>query len=275
MKKKTWLWLLISFLFLITVFYINWQKFGISNASADILSKQEAQNLVRERYQGKINQIKLADGQYHIEFEKQDHFYRIKLDAVSGKVLSFTQTGTKSPPLNPPPVPTLSEEEIIKIILSAADGTLTSLEKIVNGDQTIYKAEVKKGNKQTSLTVDASTGKILSSNSTTIKESSKKLTEAEAKKIAQKQVSGSVDHIWLESNGKATYYLVKIKTNDNREAIVQIHAITGNVMSVSWDDHGNDDSEKNDDSKKRSTDDDKNDDNSKNRSKDDKKEDDD
>ncbi|MEH7304885.1 PepSY domain-containing protein [Neobacillus drentensis] len=274
MKKKTWLWLLISFLFMITVFYISWQKFGISNASADILSKQEAQNLIRERYQGEINQIKLADGQYHIEFEKQDHFYRIKLDAVSGKVLSFTQTGTKSPPLNPSPVPTLSEGEIKKIILSAADGTLTSLEKIVNGDQTIYKAEVKKGNKQTSLTVDASTGKILSSNSTTIKESSKKLTEAEAKKIAQKQVSGSVDHIWLESNGKATYYLVKIKINDNREAIVQIHAITGNVMSVSWDDHGNDDSEKNDDSKKRSTDDDKNDD-SKNRSKDDKKEDDD
>lgn len=94
------------------------------------------------------------------------------------------------------------------------NGTITSFEKTDNGGKTIYNAVVKEGNKQTSLTVDAISGKILSSNSTTIDNTSKKLTESEAKEIAKKQVSGSIDHIWLESNGKQTYYLVEIKNQE-------------------------------------------------------------
>jgi len=273
MKKKTWLWLLISFLLMITVFYISWQKLGISDASADILSKQDARNLVQERYQGEIKQITLVRGQFHIELEKQDILYSIKLDALSGNVLSFTKTGTTLPPVNQSPVTTLSESEIKKIILNAVNGTITSFEKTVNNGKTIYKAVVKEGNKQTSLIVDAISGKILSSNSTTINDTNKKLTEAEAREIAKKQVNGSIDEIWLETNGKQTYYLVEIKTKNEREAIVQIHAITGNVMSVTWDDHSNDDSTQNGSSKKSSTDNDTNDD-SKNRSKDDDKDDD-
>ncbi len=248
---------------MISVFYISWQKLGISNASADILSKEDAQNLVLERYQGEIKQITLRSGQYHIELEKQDILYSIKLDALSGNVLSFTKTGTTLPPVNQPPVTTLSEEEIKKIILSAVNGTITSFEKTDNDGKTIYNAVVKEGNNQTSLTVDAISGKILSSNSTTINDTNKKLTEAEAREIAKKQVNGSIDEIWLESDGKQTYYLVEIKTRNEREAIVQIHAITGNVMSVTWDDHSDDDTTQNGDSKKPGTDDDTNDDSKK------------
>jgi uncharacterized membrane protein YkoI len=237
MKKKTGLWILISFLLMITVLYVSWQMLGISMASADTLSKQEARILIRERYQGKIKQITLDSGQYHIELEKQDNLYSIRLDALSGKVLSFTKTGTTLPPVNQPPVTTRSEEKIKNIILSAVNGTITSFERTYNDGRTSYNAVVKEGDKQTSLTVDAMTGKILSSTSTTIDESSKKLTETEARDIAKKQVKGSIDHIWLETNGTQTYYLVEIKTQDDRESVVQIHAITGEVMSVTWDDH--------------------------------------
>lgn len=201
MKKNTWLWMILSSLIFVVLVYFSWQKFGPTNVSAKILSKQAAQKLVQDRYQGTVIQIRLADRQYHIEFEKEQTHYNIDLDAVNGKVLSFTKIGTKSPP-------------------------------------------------------------------STIDENSNKLTETEAKEIAKKHVNGVVDQIWLETNEKQTFYLVEIETQDDREAIVQIHAITGNVMSVSWDDHSNDDS------KNRSTDDDKNDD-SKHRDKDDKQEDDD
>jgi uncharacterized membrane protein YkoI len=249
--KKKWLWILLCCLLVIIVVNISWQKLGNVNASADILSKQEAQNLVQERYQGTVKQIKLVGGQYLIELEKEDYLYNIKLDTLSGKVLSVTKTeATKSPPLNQPPVKTLSEDEIKKIILAVGNGTITSFEKTGSNENTIYKAVVTVETTQTTLTVDAVTGKILTSTTTTNTEPSKSLTEVAVKEIAKKQVNGEVDHIWMETKGETTYYLIEIKTPDGRRAIVQIHAITGNVMSVTWDDHGKDD-----DSKGRSDDD--------------------
>ena len=260
--KVKWLWILIGFLLLVIVFYGSWQKFGNINASADILSKKEAQNLVQVRYQGTVKQIKLVGQKYHLELEKDDYLYKINLDALSGKVLSLSKTeATKSPPLSQPPLTTLSEVEIKKTILAVANGTITSFERTDSNEKTIYKGVVKEENKQTTLTVDAVTGEILSSTTTTLNEPSKRLTEAEAKEIAKKQVNGEVDHSWLETKGEVTYYLVEIKNPDGREGIVQIHAITGNVMSVTWDNHGKDDDDKkSDDSKDRSKDDKKVDD---------------
>jgi uncharacterized membrane protein YkoI len=91
--------------------------------------------------------------------------------------------------------------------------------------------------KQTTLTVDAFSGNILSSTSLSITQQPKTLTEKEAVEIAHTQVQGEVDDIWLETENNQTYYLIKIETTDDREAIVQIHAITGEVMSVGRDDH--------------------------------------
>jgi uncharacterized membrane protein YkoI len=257
MKKKKWAWLLIIFLLLLLVFYGSWQMLGSINASADILSKQEARNLIQHRYEGTVKQITLVGQQYDIELEKQDKLYKIKLDALEGKVLSFSKSeSVKTLPPNPLPVTLLSEEEIKKIILAVAKGTITFFEKTESNGKTIYKAVVKETNKQTTLTVDAITGKILSSTPIIINETSKRLTEAEAKVLAKKQVTGEVEHIWLETKGSQTYYLVEIETQDDREVIVQIHAITGNVISVSWDDHGKDDDNEDDDSKNHSKDDD-------------------
>ena len=260
MKKKTGFWIMIGSLIFVFLIYVSWQMFGTSNASAELLSKQEAQKLVQDRYQGLVIQISLADEQYQIELEKGNNLYIIKLDSISGKVISFTNKGTKSQAPNQPPVKLLSEDEIKKIILAVVKGTITSFEKIDSTTETIYSAVVNEGNKQTTLTVDAVTGKILSSTTTVINEVTKRLTESEAGELARKQVSGAIEDIWLETKGEQTYYLVKIKTKDDREAIVQIHAITGNVMSVSWDDRSKDDSKNKDDSKKSSTNDDKNDD---------------
>ncbi|MEH7075256.1 PepSY domain-containing protein [Neobacillus drentensis] len=208
MKKKTGFWIVLAALLFVFLIYVSWQVLGTTDASAELLTKQDAKKIVQDRYQGTVLQIRLADNQYQIKIEKGNKLYKIKLDPVSGKVLSFTNNGTKSQPPNQAPV------------------------------------------------ID----------------STKRLTEDEAKDIANKQVSGTVDDIKLETKGEQTYYLVKIKTNDNREAFVQIHAITGNVMSISWDDHSNDNSKKNDDSKNQSTNDDRNDD-SKNPSTDDKNDD--
>jgi uncharacterized membrane protein YkoI len=248
MKKISWFWVSICSLLIIIVL-ISWQQFGKLTPSAEILTEKEAKELVQERYQGRVSTIKLSSQQYHIELEKQNQLYIIKLDAESGKVISFDQssaaTPTPTPTPNPPLDVELSEEEIKKIALEAVKGSLVSLEKINNNLETTYKVIVNEAEKQTTIIISAVSGSILSSTSTSINQPPKRLTEKDAIDIAQKQVQGELDDIWLETENNQTYYLVKIETNDDREAIVQIHAITGEVISVTWDDH---DSGKNDDS---------------------------
>ena len=186
MKKISWFWIAICTLLIIIVF-VSWQQVGKLTPTAEILTQQEAATIIQERYQGNVSLIKLANSEYHIELEKQDQLYVIKLDAESGKVLSFAQanststTPTPSPTPSQPPKVELSEEETIQ--------------------------------------------------------PPKRLTENEAVQIATLKVLGEVDDIWLETEHNQTYYFVKIETKDDREATVVIHAITGEVTSVTWDDH--------------------------------------
>lgn len=192
MKKISWFWVAICSIILVIVF-VSFQQFGKLTPSADMLTEKEAEKLVKERYQGNISSIKLANQQYHIELEKQNHLYSVKLDSSSGKVLSFTQTGTGTTTTKPTPAQTPPQQEEVK------------------------------------------------------EETPKRLTDKEAVEIAVTQVQGEVDDIWLETENNQTYYLIKIETNDDREATVQIHAITGDVMSVAWDDHESKQKENEDD----------------------------
>ena len=243
MKKISWFWVAICSIILVIAF-VSFQQYGKLTPSADMLTEEEAKALVKERYQGSISSIKLSDKQYHIELEKQNHLYTIKLESTSGKVLSFTQTDSETskptPSQTPPQTVALPEERIREIILSqVVNGTIASLEKINNGSDSFYKAIVNDKEKQTTITVDAISGTVLSSTSTLINEPAKRLTENDAVQIARTQVQGELDDIWLETESDQPYYLVKIETNDDREATVQIHAITGDVKTVAWDDNEN------------------------------------
>jgi uncharacterized membrane protein YkoI len=191
MKKISWFWVAICSIILVIVF-VSFQQFGELTPSADMLTEEEAEKLVKERYQGNISSIKLANQQYHIELEKQNHHYSIKLDSSSGKVLSFTQTGTGTTTTKPTPAPTPPQQDEVK------------------------------------------------------EEPPKRLTDKEAVEIARTQVQGEVDDIWLETENNQTYYFIKMETNDDREATVHIHAITG-AVTVAWDDHENKQKENDDD----------------------------
>lgn len=236
MKKLSWFWVTMCSIIIVIVL-VSWQQYGKLSPSAEMLTEQEAEKLVQERYQGEVTLLKLADEQYQIELQKQNKLYVIRLDAKSGKIISFNEsTESPSPTPDSPLESEMTEEELKQIVLNAVNGSLVSFEKVDTNQQPSYKAIVNEADKQTTIIVDASTGTILSTTSSVINQPPKTLTENEAVKIAKTQVHGEVDDIWLDSAGDQTYYLVKIETNDDREATVQIHAITGDVMSVSWDD---------------------------------------
>ncbi|WP_313470607.1 PepSY domain-containing protein [Lysinibacillus sp.] len=53
--------------------------------------------------------------------------------------------------------------------------------------------------------------------------------------IALGQLTGEVDSVDFEETAEGGYYLVEIETQDD-EATFQIHAVSGEVLSITWDD---------------------------------------
>src|SRR5699024_4381309 len=64
----------------------------------------------------------------------------------------------------------------------------------------------------------------------------KNITSEEAIQIALDTVYGEVDDVDLEDEDGQLYYFIEIETEDDLEAEIQIHAISGEVISIEWDD---------------------------------------
>src|SRR5699024_2848866 len=67
-------------------------------------------------------------------------------------------------------------------------------------------------------------------------EKQKNISEKEAIQIALNTVKGEVDDVDLERSNGQLYYFIEVETTEDTEAEIQIHAITGEVISIEWDD---------------------------------------
>ncbi|UQX52385.1 PepSY domain-containing protein [Cytobacillus pseudoceanisediminis] len=103
-------------------------------------------------------------------------------------------------------------------------------------EKSAFEAIVQKDEEKIKITVDALNGEVLSRAAEETKVPVKNLTEEEAVQIALKNEPGEVDDISFGETDKGPSYLVEIEKDDGREAAVEIHAITGEVLSVTWDD---------------------------------------
>ncbi|MFO1442715.1 PepSY domain-containing protein [Bacillus sp. Bva_UNVM-123] len=253
MTKKRKRWIIIGIITIIVLLF-GFQKWIPSlNPTAEILSKEEAKNIVKDRYAGKVMNISLKDDQYIVLMAKNEIRYEIKLKAGNGEVVSFSKLG--NPPVNSsedtqqeeivepepssPNLPSsgpLTEEEIKKAVQLEVPGKLTLFKKINEKGSSFYKVIVTNNQQKTILKVDASSGEILFRKNEIDKESIAKITEKEAGQIALNQVQGSINDIDLEDENNHVFYLVEIDTPDDKEATIQIDAITGEVLSISFDD---------------------------------------
>lgn len=216
----------------------------VLNPSAETLSKSDAKSLVEERYNGQVTEIVLKNNHYVIEMDRDEMNYELKLDAEKGEVISFTKKGNSNgasdtldpeqTEIIPQPAESLTENEIKEKILLEYPGELVQFIKLNEQGKSQYKVIVQGKGKKHILKVDAQTGEILfhkAENKATVI-----ITEEEAVQIASKQVKGQISDVDLETDDNLHYYLVEIDTSDDREATIQIHAITGEVISITWDD---------------------------------------
>ncbi|MET3655115.1 MULTISPECIES: PepSY domain-containing protein [Sporosarcina] len=227
--KKSWFIPSLLTLVLLTVggFYIG-----------SLINKQEpmAADTIRTQlesmYGGTVDRISITNGVYQAEMSRGEAVYSAEVDAMTGSVLSLTQTGEMKEEI--PDV--LSESKVKEIIAGKYSGETERISLITGGETPIYEVKLSKDPKFTKVTVDAMTGKIITE---TVKETTGEnalITKEQAIAIAQTQLKGDVDDFSYEKTSDGGYYLIEIEAADDREGTFQIHAISGKIMSVTWDD---------------------------------------
>jgi uncharacterized membrane protein YkoI len=230
MKFKP-IYLAVGGLFLAAILAAAAKQLG-GESTSEPLTEKEATALIEERYQGEVLDIKKESGSYWIELQKSQGIYRIKLNASRGEIISFEKFEEISPHNGQK---TLKKEKVIEIIQAEEKGKLVSLKRVSENEKTTFQAVLQEDNQKVKIIIDALSGEILTRQIVT-EPVSKRLTEKEAAQIALKELPGEVDGVDFEVTENASYYLVEIETADSREVVVQINAITGEVMSVTWDD---------------------------------------
>lgn len=218
MKRKKWIWLIggsvfVIFLFIAGVLWIN------SSVKGKAMTVEEAQKIIEEKYAGKVKNIGADGKEYTFELERDTGTYQIVIDGKSGEISSFIRTGIKKNE-------TTEETDVAIEEKGVEQKAPTKEQKEAAKEQTVKEKEQ----------ASAAENKPPSPGANEPQEKPKQLTEAEATKIARAQVNGEVDDVDLETIGGVLYYIVEVETADEKEATVQINAITGEVKSVSWDD---------------------------------------
>ncbi|WP_084783103.1 PepSY domain-containing protein [Bacillus dakarensis] len=211
MGRKNWLFMIGAGVLLIAIL-IGVQKWQEGSVAAEALTKEEAQRMVEEKYSGKVLNITMEDQQFNVDLERGDVIYKVLIDGNSGEVLSLEKLQNKE---------TVDKE--------TADSKKTDSPSKEQIEETPPKPNEKEPVQQN----PGDQGKVTESIKT--EEPPKKLSENEAVQIALTQIQGEIDDVEIRNINGAAYYFVEVESGDDREGLVQIHAITGEVKSITWD----------------------------------------
>lgn len=202
------------------------------------MSPEEIEQAVQEQYQGDITHVERQNGTYEVMTELDQGTYQLQVDAKDGAVTGVTRVAGNSTG----DTEALTEEEARA---RAEEETGFSVEEI--GRETregtaVYVVEFAEGDALEEMTIDARSGEVLEKKEQDKTEESEErrqtvLSEQEAASVAQKEVNGQVDDVDFEtSDAGEPFYYVELEQNDDDEATVQVHGITGEILSVTWDD---------------------------------------
>lgn len=177
---------------------LAWVAFWIfGNDSEPLLSRDQAELAVLSEYAGKVDSLKLQAGAYIAVLQTEQGRYELKLDGVTGEILSIVLLKrTDEPAVQPTSAATPAPS-------GGADATPSPAPS--PAAQSV-------------------------------------ISEAEAVRLALLEVPGELDDVDTGIDAAGAFYLVEIHTSDGREAVVQVNAISGHIMSVTWEEPDGEDS---------------------------------
>lgn len=200
------------------------------------LSDDEIRSQLEEMYGGTVDGLSLKNGIYVAELTRSGALYSAEIEAVTGKVLSLDQLSEVE--VESPKV--LTEEEARDVIAKKYPGEVEHISLNKKEEPFVYQVEVDHDRALVTVILDAHSGEFISEETKEIPESNVIITRDEAIEIALEQLRGEVDNVSFEHTDDGGYYLVEIEQDnddsDDLEAVFEIHAITGKILSVDWDD---------------------------------------
>lgn len=216
---------------------------------ADTLSADEVEEQLSKIYNGEIREIVLDGSVFKAKVSKAGSEYAVEVEATSGKVLSLVQTKESLEP---------------DIVLGEGEGEMNAESDLEVGkepteeDPEKVTPSVKEPVKETKPAANKNEKPKPESGKPPVQTKPEKkpagkpanapaktvlITEKQAAKIAMGQLPagmiGEVDDVDFEKSEDGGYYLVEIDidTDDDLDEVTyQIHAISGKVLTVTWDD---------------------------------------
>jgi uncharacterized membrane protein YkoI len=212
-------------------------------AEEETVTKEEIQSRIEQMYGGSVSNLIRKNDRYIAQINRQDGLYEIVADTSKGDIISITlleQAAKQQLPIK-------TKDDIQSIVSSAYEGTIERMVLSSETEQPFYAVDIAKDETLITLTIDALTGSIL--------DSKKKQTTAEQALIskdqaiikAKTQLTGEVQYITYEETSDGGYYLIEIESEADREAVIQVHGVSGEILSVTWDDQDDDEDDSDDD----------------------------
>lgn len=220
-------WTLLTFIILVFAailsVFIMWNEMSNKNNK----STTEVYHDIENMYGGEIVSFENDGKQYNIELSKNGAKYHIVVRAKDGKIKKMQRTDLDALEQSD----LLSKREINRIITKNYGGSIVSKLLSTWQDTTVYQVQVTNHNKKLHVIVDAVTGDILSETSANAKKENSTISKKEAQKIAKHKLNGIIKKTSYFETSSGGYYLVEIEEKGHM-VIIQIHAVSGEIMSV-------------------------------------------
>lgn len=210
---------------------------------AEALPEQEIRSQLAMIYDGEVKDLMLDGSVYKAKVSRLGAEYAVEVDAGSGKVLSLIQT---------------KESSENDIVMGTGEGKSSQAVETPPNESDKADSDVKEGADDKAGAEADSKTEVPKPNVNKVPEQSKPVTkpakqekpqktvlisEQQAMKIGLGQLPagtiGEVDDVDFVNSSDGGYYLVQIEidTDDDMDEVTyQIHAISGKVLTVTWDD---------------------------------------
>lgn len=197
---KTKQWLVIPALLGICILIMSYFAYN-QLVTSTTLSKKDIESRIAALYSGNVQTMTKNGSQYNVTFSVEDYIYEVVINEDYGTFEQLVLIKEGTPTADKPPALEVPEEPN------------------ETPDEPVQKPE------STPKPQPAPT-------------KPERLTEQQAIAIAKKQAVGTVEDIEFYPNANGGYYIVEIENDndDGEDVTLQIHAITGKVLSVSFDD---------------------------------------
>lgn len=210
----------------------------------ETVTKEEIQSRIEQMYGGSVSNLIRKKDRYIAQINRQDGLYEIVADTSKGDIISITllEQAAKQQQL-----PIKTKEDIQSIVSSEYEGTIERMVLSSETEQPFYAVDIAKDETLITLTIDALTGSILDSKKKQTTAEQALISKDEAIIKAKTQLTGEVQYITYEETSDGGYYLIEIESEDDREAVIQVHGVSGEILSVTWDDQDDDEDDSDDD----------------------------